>query len=102
MGTGDPHLLSAFPTLARRGTRVRVELRGHDLAAVSEPWLDDAGIAAKVAGPAEPLSGEESRLTFAGEGKKRVRMPRMALDLEIGPQARLGGQLLRVVSSRGI
>ncbi len=98
----EPRLLSVFPTVAPKGGRVRVELRGHDLAGVTQAWLDGAGIAGKLAGPAERLGSEESPARPEGDGKKPASIYRIAIDLDIGAQARPGGHWLRVVSPRGV
>lgn len=101
-GLGEPRLLSVFPSIATKGGPVRIELRGHDLAGVTQARLDDPGIVSKAVGAAERVALDDSGASFAADGKKPPPVYRIALDIEIGGQARLGAHWLRVVSPRGI
>lgn len=100
--SGEPRLLSVFPTIAPRGGGVRVELRGHNLAGVSQSWLDTAGIAANLAGPPERIDHEQARAGSGSDGKKPEPIYRIMLDLEIGTQAPLGETWVRVSSPMGV
>jgi hypothetical protein len=91
-----------FPSIAARGSRVRIELRGHGLAGVSQVWLEGGGIAAKLASPPERVAVEEGPASSGGDGKKPEPVYRLAFDIEVGERMRLGGHWLRLYLPNGV
>ncbi|MBM3738043.1 MAG: hypothetical protein FJW39_19855 [Acidobacteria bacterium] len=95
---GEPALLSVYPSAARRGQPLRVEIRGHHLEGARMLWASEPGLSGGVTGVEREAQAPQPK----DDETKKPAIWRVFLDLDVNAAARIGPHFIRTVSRRGV
>jgi len=97
----EPKLLSVFPSVGRRGSTLRAEVRGNSLQKAYAVWFDTGNINAKIRTPELVKDEVQQRLNFFDK-KEGSAVFRAEIEIEIPPTTLAGFYRLRLVCPRGL
>jgi hypothetical protein len=99
----EPKLLSGFPLTGRKGSTVRVEIRGNLLGGAYEVWLETANLQGRLLKVKEIKAELNQEIkAFQKVGQKPPIIFRALIEVDIKPTTHVGRYALRLVTPRGI
>jgi hypothetical protein len=99
----EPQLLSVFPSIGQRNTKVEAEVRGNLLDSARLVWFEDTGLAGRIL-TVEKLPEEAPAADSPKPDQKEPTLAvyRVSIELDVGAGSALGNHLIRLITPAGL